>query len=117
MTEVEYLTDKDFDHITLKYDEFSIVECVNGNNGQLLVMQSVISKLINNMPVSLRHFRIDMLKYPFVVEQFYVLNRTAYLLFFNGQFIDRIDGIISYNDFSRRLNVHINASTKIKRND
>ncbi|MFN2396685.1 MAG: hypothetical protein ABR597_13470, partial [Bacteroidales bacterium] len=104
---MNYLTDKDFDHVTLKHADFSIVECVNGNQLQTQIMQPIIHKLMHNMPVKIRHFRIDMLQYPFIVEQFYILSKTAYLLFLDGEFIDRIDGIISYTEFSRRINGHI----------
>jgi len=107
---MKYLTEKDFDHSKLNQTDFSIVECVNGNQLQSQIMQPIINKLINNMPVRINHFRIDMLQYPFIVEQFYILSRTAYLLFLDGEFIDRIDGIISYNELSRRINGHISAS-------
>ncbi|MDF1551398.1 MAG: hypothetical protein P1P88_26490, partial [Bacteroidales bacterium] len=73
MTNIKYITDTDFDNATLKHGGFSIVECVNGNLGQLQIMQPILLKLKENMPFKLRHYRIDMLKYPFVVEQFYVL--------------------------------------------
>lgn len=104
---MKYLTENDFDQSTLKHDGFSIVECVNGNQLQSQIMQPIINKLISNLPVKIRHFRIDMFQYPFIVEQFYILSRTAYLLFYNGEFIDRIDGIVSYNEFSRRISEHI----------
>jgi hypothetical protein len=108
---MKYLTEKDFDHSTLNHAEFSIVECVNGNQLQSQIMQPIINKLIINMPVPLNHFRIDMLQFPFIIEQFYILSKTAYLLFLNGKFVDRIDGIISYNEFSEKIIEHISSST------
>ncbi|MDF1547737.1 MAG: thioredoxin family protein [Bacteroidales bacterium] len=104
ITNIKYITTKDFDNTTLKYDGFCLVECVNGNRGQLQMMQPVLSRLIDSVPTKLKYMRIDINKQPFIVEQFYVLQSPSYLIFLNGQFIDRVDGIISYNDFSKRIN-------------
>lgn len=108
MTDIKYLTNKDFDNTTLKYDGFCLVECVNENHGKLQMMQPVLSRLIDAVPTKLKYMRIDIQKHAFIVEQFYVLQSPSYLIFFNGQFIDRIDGIISYNDLSKRIQQHIN---------
>jgi len=107
MTDIKYITAKDFDNTTLKFDGFCLVECVNGNHGKLQMMQPVLSRLIDAVPTKLKYMRIDIHKHSFIVEQFYVLQSPSYLLFFNGEFIDRVDGIVSYNDFSTRIKGHI----------
>ncbi|TVQ12794.1 MAG: hypothetical protein EA361_10580 [Bacteroidetes bacterium] len=116
MTSATKITNKDFDKIRLKYQGLVILECAGDHNGLLKTMESVIDKLQESITIPFRHLRIDPQKDAFIIHQFHVFKEPSYLFFFNGKFIDRLDGIISYNDFSRRINEHITSLT-IDNND
>ncbi len=107
MTNVKYITAQDFDKAKLNHDGFSIIECISENNGLLKTMESVLLKLQKSVPIQINHFRIDPHNNPFIVEQFYVLQEPSYLIFFDGIFIDRMDGIVSFFDFFLKMNGHI----------
>jgi len=107
MTDVTYITAQDFNNTRLKFDHLSIVECINNNNALLKVMESVLIKLQNSVSIQFKHLRIDPRNNSFIVNKFHVQQEPSYLIFFNGEFIDRLDGIISYNEFSQRMEQQI----------
>ena len=109
MINVKYITAHDFDKTKLNYNGFSIVECINKNNALRITMESVLFRLKNSTPSQIKHLRIDTLKNPIIVEQFHVMHEPSYLIFFNGDFIDRIEGIVSFSEFSFKMNEHIES--------
>jgi len=106
-----YITEKDFEGSTLKFPGLSVVECMSNNNGLLKTMEPVLVKLKEGISIPFNHLRINLQIGAFIIHQFHVLKEPSYLIFFNGEFIDRVDGIISYNDFSKRINGHITSLT------
>ncbi len=107
MTNVKYISSQDFDKAKLNRDGFSIIECIAKNNALLKIMESVLFKIKTTIPTPIAHFRIDIRNNPFIVEQFYVMQEPSYLIFFNGDFIDRIEGIISFTELSIKMKWHI----------
>lgn len=114
MTKAIHITDTDFDTVRLKYQGLIILECAINNNALLKTMESVIHKLQKSISIPCKHMRIDPQKDAFIIHQFHVFKEPSYLIFFNGEFIDRIDGIISFIDFSKRINEHIASLTMDK---
>jgi hypothetical protein len=106
MTKAKIITYQDFDGVMLKHPGLIVLECASENNALLKTMESVIHKLQESSPIPFKHLRIDPQKDIQIVHMFHVLKEPSYLIFFKGEFIDRVDGIISYNDFSKRLNEH-----------
>ena len=109
MTNVKYITTLDFNEAKLNFDGFSIIECINENNALLKTMESILFRLKNSIPFPIEHLRIDCQNNPFIVDQFYVTQEPSYLFFFNGDFIDRIDGIVSFAELSLKMNQHIES--------
>lgn len=112
MTEAIHITAKDFDGVTLKYQGLIILECASNNNSLLKTMESVLHKLHERIPIPFKRLRIDPQKDAVIVHRFHVFKEPSYLIFYNGKFIDRLDGIIPYNEFSRRINGHITVLLK-----
>lgn len=107
MTKPTHITNIDFDRVTIKHQGLVILECALDNNALLKTMESVIDKLHESIPIPFNHLRIDPQKDASIVHQFHVFKEPSYLIFYNGNFIDRLDGIISYNDFLKRINGHL----------
>jgi thioredoxin-like negative regulator of GroEL len=103
------ISDKDFKGVRLNHPGLIILECASENNALLKTMEPVLQKLHESIPIPFKHLRINLQKEAFIVQQFHVTKEPSYLIFYNGDFIDRMDGIISHNDFSKRVSEHIPA--------
>jgi len=107
MNTIKNISSEDFINERISYNGFVILECFNENNAILKTMELIIMKLRNNLPVQFKHLRINTTLNPFIIEKFYVQKNPSYLIFYKGKFIDRIDGIVSFTDFERRINHNI----------
>lgn len=110
MSDIKHLTKEDFIECTLNVKGFAIVECYNGMPGHLQIMEPIFVKLRNKYQKNLTHFRINTEENPFIIEDFYVINEPSYLIFYNGEFIDRIDGMIPFNAFANILEKYVNQT-------
>jgi hypothetical protein len=79
-------------------------------------MEPVLSKLRAKIQVKFAHLRINVRKHPFIVEYYYVIREPCYLFFYNGELIDRIEGLISFNKFELKISEHIN-NLKLNNNE
>ena len=99
MATIQYITDKDFFKNNLKYNALAIVECFSSLSG-MQIMEPVLVKfkeLIN-------HFRINTDTFPFISVLFYIICKSAYVIFHKGELID---GMVPFYEFPGILESHL----------
>lgn len=98
-----YITDQDFNSICFKHHGFALVECVSSFSGSKQIMEPVLNKINNSFNQELNLYRIHTDKYPLIVKNFCILQEPTFLLFYNGEFIDRIVGFMPFKELMQKI--------------
>lgn len=111
-TEIINLSENDFTNSTIKKNGLVLVECFNNTFSTLYISEPILSKLRNKYNKNLTHYRINTDTNKFIVENYYVIKYPTYLLFNGGKLINRIEGIIPFNEFAKILEKQMNILNK-----
>lgn len=108
-TECIKLNDKNFNQEVLDYKGFFIVDFWADWSGPCHIMAPIIEQLSVSFKDRLKVGSINF-EYNTDIAQQYGVSCVPTLLFFkSGQLVDRVSGIMSTKDLSKRLNVFINS--------
>lgn len=107
MSEINYINKNDFSNKRLIVSGFALVECYSDVSGPLQIMEPILKKLRMKFQERMVHCRINMTNCSFVVDNYFVRHIPAYLVFYEGDFIDRIDGMIPFNEFAMVIERHV----------
>lgn len=100
---IKDITENSFEDNQLRVEGLAIVECYKGALSPLQIMDPVLYRLRTENKYKFSHLRADIKKYSFIVGEFHVLTFPSYLFFYNGVLIDRLEGLVSFNDLSKAI--------------
>ncbi len=107
MIDIKQVNGKNFTNYRFNVKGVAIVECYNTSKASVKIMEPILERVKERFYNSFEHFRIDVAQNPFVINDFFALHVPTFLIFCNGDLIDRIDGMVPYDDFVEKLGNHI----------
>jgi thiol-disulfide isomerase/thioredoxin len=106
-SQYENISSKKFNEI-IKND-LIIVECGNDCCGRCHLMNSIVEPIIKKSEKKIQFIRIDIETSTEIKKEYSIYKKPTYLVFKKGIMIDKIEKLISQNDFLLRITIYTNG--------
>jgi len=109
LTECIQLSDKNFDQEVLGFKGYVIVDFWADWSGPCHIMAPIIEQLSVTFKDRLKVGSINFEQNTDLANQYGVSSVPTFLFFKQGQLMDRVSGIMSTNDLTKKLNAFIHS--------
>ena len=107
MAEVKHINENHFIKNKLDVKGLALVECFDKNLASLEIMKPILSKIKGRLNGSLTHLRAEITSNDYIANTFYALHIPTFLIFKDGELVDRIDGMLPYKEFMETIEKQI----------
>lgn len=74
-------------------------------------MSLILNSIINRLQIKIKLIKIDIENDTSIKSMYNISTQPTYLIFLNGNMIDRLTGIISRSEFELKIDSYINEIT------